>query len=96
MALNQFAWGLVDPEVERDNRFLDLALLAANKASAFTHEKDGAILDTVARVHFWLGDLDKALAVQERAVEHSEGEMQAALEQVLEEYKKAIAKRNKP
>ena len=96
MALNAFAWGLVDPNVDRENRFLDLALRAANKASGLTEEKDGAILDTVARVHFWRGDLELALRIQKRAVEHAEGEMKEALEQVLEEYTRAIAEQQKP
>ena len=91
--LNAFAWPLVDPEVDRENRFLDLALLAAKKASKLTEDKDGAILDTLARVYYWTGDLEKAIEIQTRAVEHSEGKMKESLETVLAEYKKSIADR---
>jgi len=94
--LNAFAWGLVDPEVERENRFLDLALRAADKANELSGEKDGAILDTVARVHFWRGDLERALKIQTRAVEQSVGEMKASLELALTEYKRALEAKQRP
>lgn len=93
-ALNSFAWGLVDPGVERENRFLDLALRAASRASEFEQD-NGAILDTVARVHFWRGDLELALKTQSQAVECAEGEMKTALEKVLEEYEQALAEQHK-
>jgi hypothetical protein len=94
--LNAFAWGLVDPEVERENRFLDLALRAADKANELSGEKDGAILDTVARVHFWRGDLERAVKIQTRAVENSEGQMKASLELALAEYQRALEEQQKP
>ena len=89
-SLNGFAWNLVDPEVELKNRFLDLALLAANKALELGGEDDGAILDTAARVHFWRGDIELALELQKRAVEHSEGAMKQALQGVVAEYEGAL------
>ena len=90
-ALNAFAWDLVDPGSDREERFLDLALRAATAASDLMEGKDGAILDTLARAHFWRGDLDKALKTQELAVEYSKGNMQAELKKVLAEYEQAIA-----
>ncbi|MCP3918323.1 MAG: TlpA family protein disulfide reductase [bacterium] len=95
MALNQFAWNLVDPEVKSENRFLDLALRAANKASELTEEKDAATLDTVARCYYWKGDLEMALKTQKRAVEHAEGEMKSQLEPVVREYEKALKAKKK-
>lgn len=89
MGLNAFAWNLVDPEAEFEHRFLDLAQLAAGKAEEFSGGKDGAILDTVARVHYWRGDFEQAIEVQRRAVEHSEGRMKEALREVLQEYEEA-------
>jgi len=93
MALNSFAWNLVDPEASLENRFLDLAMLAANKANAFTDEKDGAILDTVARVYFWKGNLKKAIEIQKSAVENAIGPMKPQLRKALEEYEKALGKK---
>jgi hypothetical protein len=91
MALNGFAWNLVDPQVSLENRFLKIALLAADTANELSGEKDGAVLDTVARVHFWMGDLEQAIDIQKRAVEHSKGAMQEALREVLAEYEQALA-----
>ncbi len=88
--LNGFAWTLVDPAVERENRFLDLALLAADKANEFSGKKDPSVLDTVARVHFWRGDLAKALEIQKLAVEHAEGKMKESLLKAVEEYSSAL------
>ena len=95
MALNAFAWGLVDPEAKRKERFLDLALRAATKSSELRGGKDAAILDTVARVHFWRGDLDRAVQVQQLAVQAAKGEMKAALEPALAEYKQALAQQQR-
>lgn len=93
--LNAFAWGLVDPEVELEYRFLDLALEAAEKANELTEGEDGAILDTLARVHFWRGDLAKALAIQRKAVELADERMKEQLEEALKEYEKALAEKGR-
>jgi tetratricopeptide (TPR) repeat protein len=90
-SLNEIAWNLVDPEVELENRFLDLAQRAAEQADTLTNGEDAAIIDTLARVHFWRGDFEQALAIQRRAVEHAEGQMKTALEGVVAEYEKAQA-----
>ena len=88
--LNGFAWGLVDPGTELEDRFLDLALLAAEKANKISGGEDPSILDTVARVHFWRGNLELALATQKLAVEHAEGRMQEALQKAVDEYSEAL------
>ncbi len=88
--LNQFAWTLVDPASERENRFLDLALRAANAANELTNQEEAPILDTVARVHFWRGDLEQALKIQRSAVEHAKGAMKADLEKAVREYEEAL------
>jgi len=88
--LNRFAWGLVDPEVALDNRFLDVALLAATKANEFTEMQDPSILDTLARVYFWKGDLLKAFEIQKSAVQNADERMKGQLEPALHEYEKAL------
>ncbi len=91
-SLNGLAWMLVDPEVPREHRFLDLAQLAAEHADELTGGTDASILDTVARVHSWKGDLAKAVAIQTRAVEHAEGRQKDALAEVLAEYAAAATR----
>lgn len=85
--LNQIAWGIVDPEGEMTNKDLDLAMRAATEANRLSGDKDGAILDTLARVYFLKGDKAKAIATQERAIANAKGAMKADLEATLEEYK---------
>jgi tetratricopeptide (TPR) repeat protein len=48
---------------------LELALKAAKRASEIREGKDVAILDTLARCHYELGQLDKAIEVQQKAVD---------------------------
>jgi tetratricopeptide (TPR) repeat protein/tRNA A-37 threonylcarbamoyl transferase component Bud32 len=68
-ALNRLAWTIVDPEVELETRDLALALRAAEKVVALTHGQNGSVLDTLARVFAWQGELARAIEVQSRAVE---------------------------
>jgi len=85
--LNAIAWKIVDPEADWATLDLDLALRAATQGVAFSHEKDGAVLDTLARVHFLKGDTKKAIEVQTKAVDVSKGQMKESLEKTLAEYK---------
>jgi thiol-disulfide isomerase/thioredoxin len=94
MKLNEVAWGIVDPEGDVENKDLELAMKAATKAAEFTNEKDGAILDTLARVHFLKGDVDKAIELQKKALENA-GPMRDQLEPALEEYQAAKEKGKK-
>ena len=66
---------------------LDLALKAASKGVELTGEKDGAVLDTLARVQFLKGDVQKAIESETKAVEVSTGSLKASLEKALAEYK---------
>jgi WD40 repeat protein len=68
--LNRIAWAIVDPAapIERADRDLDLALRAATKAVELTDRDRGDMLDTLARVYFWLGDHRQALELQDDAV----------------------------
>lgn len=84
--LNEFAWTLVDPEGSVKNPPLDAALKAAQAATRLTEEKDGAILDTLARVYWLKGDKSKAIEIQKKAVEHATEQFKEELEQRLHEY----------
>jgi thiol-disulfide isomerase/thioredoxin len=84
--LNEFAWLLVDPDGDVKNPPLDAALKAAQEATRLTDEKDGAILDTLARVYWLKGEKGKAIELQRKAVEHANEQFKEELEQRLKEY----------
>ena len=64
--LNAIAWGIVAGRGEKD---LDSAMKAAQRAVELTESKEGATLDTLARVYFLKQDLDTALELQAKAFE---------------------------
>jgi hypothetical protein len=85
--LNDYAWGQC---LQPKDRNLALALKAAQRGVELTEEKDAPLLDTLARVHFELGDVKSALAWQKKAVAiNSDNEEIAA---ALQRYEAAAAK----
>jgi thiol-disulfide isomerase/thioredoxin len=89
--LNAIAWEVVDnPKVQTRN--LDFALKTAQRASELTENKEGAILDTLARVYFEKGDLKSAVKWQKIAVENAPEPMAAELKAALEKYENELAK----
>jgi len=84
--LNALAWNAVTANAASATD-LEVALKAATRAAELTDQTDGSILDTLARVYFVMGDLDQAIALQEKAVAHGQGN--ASIERALEEYRKA-------
>jgi thiol-disulfide isomerase/thioredoxin len=90
MVLNSIAWMIVDPErTDLERRDLDLALTAILQADKLTEGKDPNVLDTLARVYFTRGDVQKAIELQAKAVELATDERQkAGLQSTLDEYRK--------
>lgn len=86
MTLNMVAWSIVDPEAKVEKKDLDLALKAAQAAADATDNKDGAILDTLARVYFVKGDKAKAIEIEKKAIDNADGRMKRELEATLKEY----------
>ncbi len=85
--LNELSWGIVDPESEISKRDLDLAQKAAARANELTKGENAAILDTLARVYYWKGDLDRAITLQTQAIEKAgQRNLKAQLQEVLGEY----------
>ncbi len=70
MFLNQIAWGIAADKNVAGN--LEIALKAAKHAVELTEEKDGTIIDTLARVYFEQGKLDEAIEWQKKAVKLSD------------------------
>ncbi len=64
--LNGVAWETATADAPTD---LKLALKAAKRADEIRENKDAAILDTLARCHYELGQLDEAIEVQQKAVD---------------------------
>jgi thiol-disulfide isomerase/thioredoxin len=82
-ALNEFAWRTATARGATD---LQLALKAATRASELRKDQDAAVLDTVARCHYELGQLDEAIKWQSLAVQHNGGDGRIAA--TLKRYQK--------
>ena len=92
--LNGLAWTVVDtPGIK--TRDLDFAFKLANRAVEVTKEKDGMILDTLARVYHDKGDLAKAVEIQKKAVanppENAPTGMMDQLKDTLKKYQDELA-----
>lgn len=90
--LNGLAWAIAT-EFPEDRRDLGLAEVLARKSCEMLDYEDSSSLDTLARVHYELGNLDKAIEWQRKAVEKSgENErLRAAMQEVLDGYEKEAA-----
>lgn len=90
MTLNEISWQLVDPEGQyAGKRNLDFAMRAAVKAVELSEEKNGPILDTLARCYWIKGDKVKAIELQKKAIAvlgKDEEDMKDQLEKTLKEY----------
>lgn len=91
--LNAIAWNIVDPEgeVDEDDQDLELAMMAAKRANDLDEGENAYVLDTLARVYFRMGKVEKAIDLQREAVKYSEGQMKEALQDVLDEYEKEMS-----
>ena len=89
-ALNFIGWQIVDPQkkAKAGQQSVKLALQAATRADELTKGENPAIIDTLARVYFEMGDRAKAIELQEKAVKLDKGQMKE-LADTLEQYRKA-------
>jgi thiol-disulfide isomerase/thioredoxin len=88
-ALNALAWTIVDPEGKVENKDLELALNAATKADEFSKHENPSIMDTLARVYFVKGEVDRAIEFQTKAVALAKEQMKPDLQKTLEVYQAA-------
>jgi thiol-disulfide isomerase/thioredoxin len=94
-ALNNVAWMLVDPEREKkaDPKLLKFALKVAIKADNLKKNQDPSIADTLAKAYFDNGQLEKAVATQERVIELLPGtelEDDPGVKKRMRQYKRAL------
>lgn len=88
--LNMIAWTIVDPNGRVTKPNVEIAMKAVSRANELTEGQQPSILDTLSRVHFVKGDVDKAIEVQQKAISLSEDESEKAeLRKALDEYKAA-------
>jgi thiol-disulfide isomerase/thioredoxin len=89
--LNELAWSVVGPEeIEKkkpDAKLVRMAVAAATRAVDLTKSRDTSILDTLAHAHFANGDVDKAIAIEEKALKLKPHDDE--LEEHLATFKKA-------
>jgi thiol-disulfide isomerase/thioredoxin len=96
--LNQVAWTIVDPDGEgkAGDKSLGVARTAAEKAVEATPDEEAwAVLDTLALIEFKLGDVQKALEHQEKAVKLAGDAIdgQPEMKERLQMYKDAAKKK---
>jgi len=91
--LNEIAWTILD-DAGVKTRDYALAMDLAKRADEVTGHTNGMIIDTLARAYFEKGDIDKAIELQKKAIEHTEEEaMKADIEATLKKYEAAKAKK---
>lgn len=83
---NALAWEIATRK-GLEERDLDLAEKLAQRANDETDGKDPAIIDTLARVLFMKGRKEKAIALQQKAVDLAEGKAKEHFEKTLDSYK---------
>ncbi len=66
--LNSIAWTIVDDKTGLKTPDYALAVLVAQRASELTKDENPFILDTYALAQFKSGNVDKAIALQEKAI----------------------------
>ncbi|HQY88634.1 MAG TPA: redoxin family protein, partial [Tepidisphaeraceae bacterium] len=88
MTLGAVAWTIATRR-NLEPRNLDLAKRVAQKAVELTNSSDPSVIDTLARVHFLQGDIDKAIELQTQVVEISHGPLKTRFQKTLDEYKAA-------
>ncbi len=86
MGLNQVAWFVLDSKTVK-TRDIAFALNTAQAAATASDNKDGAILDTLARAYWDSADQKLAIATQKSAIEKTEaGPMLDGMKETLKKY----------
>jgi len=90
-AVNQVTWSVYQAAaagVLDDEKLLKSCLTATNAAAKKAEgQEKGMILDTAAHLQYELGQLDRAIKIQGRAVKLAEGDMKAQMQKFLDDLK---------
>lgn len=91
-ALNGFAWALLT-EDQYGDQYSEVALKFSERSNEITGRKNWAYVDTLALAAFKTGDAESAVALEEKAIELSQGKVgkqsKAALETALARFQAA-------
>jgi len=93
--LGSLARTIVNPEEPVEKPDLDLAETLASRAAEITKGENAGVLDTLARVYFAKGNIDKAIETQTKALSKAGADEKAQLQKDLAEYKAAKEKAGK-
>jgi tetratricopeptide (TPR) repeat protein len=92
LALNNFAWALLT-EAQYGGRFNELALRLARCANELTDQGNWAYVDTLALAEFEAGHVDRAIELEQKAIELSKakagGAGMADMQKALARFKAA-------
>ena len=66
--LDLISWNIAASDANTNEGLMNAVLEAMTHAEKVTEGQNSSVLDTLARIHFELGDLETAVAVQKRAV----------------------------
>ena len=77
-----------DPDISKADRRMDVAMLAATSALSFTERKDDPkYLATIATVHFYDNEIDKAIDWQRRAYHAAQTNKKQSFKRTLDRYR---------
>jgi tetratricopeptide (TPR) repeat protein len=77
-----------DPDISKADRRMDVAMLAATSALSFTERKDDPkYLATIATVHFYKNEIDKAIDWQRRAYHAAQTNKKQSFKITLDRYR---------
>jgi tetratricopeptide (TPR) repeat protein len=95
--LNQIAWSVVEMSDAGEDVSDDLLASAARAAEKAVKQEpeNGAILDTLAHLLSMKGELDKAIEIQEKAVQYADSQTKSQVEDFLKELKMKKEKQDK-
>ena len=95
--LNQIAWSVVEMSDAGEDVSDDLLAAAARAAEKAVKQEpeNGAILDTLAHLVYMKGELDKAIEIQEKAIEYADSQTKSQVEDFLKELKMKKEKQDK-
>jgi tetratricopeptide (TPR) repeat protein len=83
--LNSISWWTVDDPTAKYRNYQQATEWAA-RADELTHHKDAQIIDTYARCLWEQGHIDKAIALQRKAVDLADPQMKSTIEKTLKDY----------